>query len=459
MEVITSDNLILLVSALAFLLLLTLGYILRQSQLSRRELIARLEASQQQEQLLGEQLHQSELRIQGLQSELNKQQELGAQKFQQFEENRKALKIEFENLANRILDDKAKSFDKNNKDAMESLLKPFREQVEGFQKRVNEVHGESIKGNTELAGEIKKVLEVGLKIGSDAQNLTDALKGDSQKRGSWGETLLEKTLQMSGLIEDAHYEKQTAMKDAEGKRKQTDFLIKLPDDKHIIIDSKVSLAAYDRAVAAENDEQLNRALNEHANAVKRHIDDLASKDYTNLIGMRSPSFVLMFMPIEPAYIEALKYEKDLFAYGYEKGIVLVSHTTLIPILSTVSNLWSMERSSREARELGDKAGEIYNQVCQVAERLKKLGASLQAASNHFDSTVASISGRQGLHGKVSRFGQLSSKVSKSMPELEPMHSDLHLQRLELSAEAIEEDEVDGAGGLLEDGDEGLETRV
>jgi DNA recombination protein RmuC len=285
------------------------------------------------------------------------------------------------------------------------------------------------------------VLEVGLKIGSDAQNLTEALKGDSQKRGSWGETQLEKTLQISGLIEHDHYEKQTSMQDAEGRRKQTDFLIKLPDDKHIIIDSKVSLAAYDRAVAAETDEQLERALNEHVKSVKRHIDDLASKDYTNLIGIRSPSFVLMFMPIEPAYIEALKYERDLFSYGYERNIVLVSHTTLIPILRTVSNLWSMDRSTREARELGNKAGDIYNQVRKVAERLSKIGGSLQAASNHYNDTVKALSGRQGLRGKVERFADLSSKVTQAIPEIEPLHSDIQSESLELLAEPLIEEEA------------------
>jgi len=437
MDAIEIDILFLIVLVLAALMVAVLGYFLRQSLNSARELKARLDTSEGQGQTLRDAAHDAELQIQLLQSGLEKERELAEQKIRQFEDSRKALKIEFENLANKILDDKARSFDQHNKGSIEALLKPFREQVESFQKRINEVHSESIKGNTALEGEIKKVLEVGLKIGSDAKNLTDALKGNSQKRGNWGETLLEKTLQMGGLIEDAHYEKHRSMVDAEGRRKQTDFLIKLPDDKHIIIDSKVSLAAYDRSVAAETDEQIKLALDEHANAVRRHIDDLASKDYTNLIGIRSPSFVLMFMPIEPAYIEALKYEKDLFAYGYDKNIVLVSHTTLIPILRTVANLWAMERSNRDARELGAKAGDIYNQMCSLAGRLDKLGGSLAAASNHYNKTVDALVGRQGLHGKVERFSQLSSKVSKSMPALEPIHHDLKLGSLELLAQPLE----------------------
>ncbi|MEM7563372.1 MAG: DNA recombination protein RmuC, partial [Pseudomonadota bacterium] len=403
------------------LLVIVLLFALRQSRQGVREMQMRFETSQKSEYSLRDALHATEKNNQSLQMELKKEKELSDQKLQHVEENRKQLKLEFETLANKILEQKTQVFNQHNKESIEGLLKPFREQVDSFQKRINDVHSESIKGNALLEGEIKKVLEVGLKMGSDAQNLTEALKGDSQKRGSWGETQLETTLQRSGLIENSHYEKQTSLMDADGRRKQTDFLVKLPDNKHIVIDSKVSLAAYDRAVGAENDEQLTLALDEHATAVKRHIDDLAGKDYTNLIGIRSPSFVLMFMPIEPAFIEALKYEKNLFAYGYEKGIVLVSHTTLIPILTTVANLWSLERSTQEARELGDKAGDIYNQVRKVAERLAKIGVSLGAATNHYNSTVKALGGRQGLSGKVDRFAELSSKVTKSIPDIEPIH--------------------------------------
>jgi len=248
---------------------------------------------------------------------------------------------------------------------------------------------------------------------------------------------------MSGLIEDAHFAVQSSFKDDEGKQKQTDYLIKLPDDKHIIIDSKVSLVAYDRAVSADTEEEYNLAMAEHVKAVRRHIDDLAGKDYTNLVGMRSPSFVLMFMPIEPAYIEALKSNKDLFEYGYKKNIVLVSHTTLIPILRTVSNLWMIERSNAEAREISEKAGDIYNQVCTVAERLNKLGGTLNTVSNHYNDTVTALAGKQGLYGKVERFTKLSAKVTKSMPAIEPAHRDFETERLSMIVEAIEEpDEED-----------------
>ena len=455
MDAIENLHLMLVVAGLVALLLGGLLYGLRQALNASRESKRDLDQARRQELELREALHASEKQVQGLQLELSAERRMIRQQVEQYEKNRQQLKIEFENLANRILEDKTRAFDKTNKSALESLLKPFREQVEGFQKRINEVHGESLKGNTRLESEIRKVLEIGLQMSGEAKNLTEALKGDSQRRGSWGETQLEKTLQLAGLIENAHYEKQTSMYDAEGRRKQTDFLIKLPDDKHIVIDSKVSLAAYDRAVGAETEEQQQRALGEHVRAVKTHIDSLHSKDYTNLIGIRSPSFVLMFMPIEPAYIEALKYEKDLFSYGYDKNIVLVSHTTLIPILRTVANLWAMERSTREARELGDKAGDIYNQVRRVAQRLDKLGGSLNAAVNHYNGAVKSVAGRQGLHGKVERFSELSSKVTESLPELEPLTAYAERERLELLAEPLADTEE--AANLPRPRDEVRET--
>lgn len=362
----------------------------------------------------------------------------------QFTETKQALTKEFENLASKIFEEKGKTFTDTSRTSIDVMLKPFREQIESFQKRVNEVHDASLQGNTNLGAEIRKVLDIGLQMSKEANNLTSALKGDSQQRGAWGEAQLRRTLEMSGLIEDAHYEVQSAFKDAEGKQKQTDYLIKLPDGKHIIIDSKVALNAYDRAVGAETPEEYQLAMAEHVKAVRKHIDDLASKDYTNLIGMRSPNFVLMFMPIEPAYIEALKSNKDLFEYGYKKGIVLVSHTTLIPILRTVSNLWMIERSNAEAREISEKAGDIFNQVCVVAERLEKLGGTLSTVSNHYNNTVKALAGQQGLYGKVDRFNQLSAKVNRSLPNLEPTHIDFEKERLTLIVEPIAELETDQA---------------
>lgn len=276
-----------------------------------------------------------------------------------------------------------------------------------------------------------------MKMRDDASNLTQALKGNSQQRGAWGEAQLERTLEMSGLIENAHYEKQSSFKDQDGKRKQTDYLIKLPDKKHIILDSKVSLNAYQKAVSAESDQERAVAMDEHVKSVKQHINDLASKDYTNLIGVHSPTFVLMFMPIESGYIEALKHDLDLFSYGYSKNIILVSHTTSIPILRTVANLWVLDKSNNEVRELGDAAGVIYNAVCTVSERFHQLGNSLNAASGHFNGVRTALVGQQGLKGKVDRFEQISSNISKKMPQLEARNIEFDVSQLDIEPIALE----------------------
>jgi len=342
--------------------------------------------AQEQNAALKEEVHSLEKQQAELSISIKEREASLRQQIEHSEAQKNLLKKEFENIANKIFEEKNHTLNDNNSKNITSLLTPFREQISQFQKRVDTIHTESIKENSSLNSEIKKVLDIGLKMSAEANNLSTALKGNAQQRGAWGEAQLKRTLEISGLIENDHYEAQSSFKDSEGKQKQTDYLIKLPDNKHIIIDSKVSLVAYDKAIAAETPELAKVALAEHNKAVKKHIDELAGKDYTNAIGIHSPSFVLMFMPIEPAYIEALKYNKDLFNYGYERNIVLVSHTTLIPILRTVANLWMMERSSAEAREISEKAGDIYNQVCAVAERLQKLGGTLNTVSNHYNHT-------------------------------------------------------------------------
>lgn len=365
-----------------------------------------------------------------LQTEHRERQDRHTEQVQLLNEARDNLKKEFENLANRIFEDKGKSFTTTSRESLEAMLKPFREQITGFQSRINEVHSESVRGHTALEKEIEKVLAVGLEMNSQATNLTSALKGDKKTAGNWGEAQLQRTLELAGLQAGEHYDAQATFKDEHGKRKLPDFIIKLPDGKNLIIDSKVSLIDYDRAISADSDEDRDLALNAHAQAVRNHIDDLASKDYVNLPGIGSPDFVLMFMPIEPAYIEAMKHNKDLFNYGYQKGVVMVSHTTLMPILRTVANLWMVEQSNNEAREISSRAGDIYNQVCLVAERLNKLGNTLKSANNHYNDTVRGLAGQQGLYGKIERFQQLSTKANKEMTALEPIHADIENDRLD-----------------------------
>ncbi|PLW70877.1 DNA recombination protein RmuC [Pseudohalioglobus lutimaris] len=406
-------------------------------EVERDQLHSRL---QDQRRLLEDQgrgLEQVSRRYHALQNEHTRlhtqQEEREEQHLDQLEllkEARDNLKQEFEVLANRIFEDKGKHFTSTSRDSLEALLKPFREQISGFQSRINEVHTESVKGQSVLEAEIRKVLEVGLEMNTQATNLTTALKGDKKTTGNWGEAQLERTLELAGLLPGDHYDSQASYTDSVGKRRLPDFVIKLPDNKCLVIDSKVSLVDYERAISAETEEEQANSLKAHAQAVRNHIDDLSSKDYAGLSGLDSPDFVLMFMAVEPAYIEAMKYNRDLFNYGYQQQVVLVSHTTLMPILRTVANLWMIDQSNREAREISTRAGEIYNQVCLVAERLQKLGNTLKAANNHYNQAVKGLAGQQGLHGKVERFRQLSGKASKHLTDLDPIHTDIEIERLE-----------------------------
>ena len=383
----------------------------------------------QERQNLTEKLTALSQELTGLKTTLAEKEKHFSEQQQNFEQSKQQLGVEFQNLANRILDEKSRSFSQSNQTALETLLKPFREQIEGFQKRVNEIHSESVKGNAGLEAEIKKVLEIGLNMSQEASNLTSALKGEKKTLGNWGEVQLERALQLAGLEENVHYRAQAHFKDEQGGRNYPDFVLNLPDEKHLIIDSKMSLVAYESAVNSDDDFERERLLKEHISALKSHINDLHKKDYSNLIGMRSPNFVLMFIAVEPAYIEALKSDPALFNYGYERNVIMVSHTTLMPILRTVANLWRIERGNAEAKEIAEKAGEIYNQICLVAERLSKLGNTLSTVSNQYNSTVTALVGQQGLVGKVERFKTLSAKANKTMPDVELLNNQIDLARL------------------------------
>lgn len=385
-----------------------------------------------------------------LESTLSGKEEHFKQQLTQLQEARDSLKQEFRLLAQQIFEEKSKSFTEANEKGIKSVLDPLKEKLDGFQNRVNAIHESSIKSQTEITQQMAEVMKVGLRMSEEATDLSRALKGNSQQRGAWGESQLLRTLEMSGLIEGEHFSQQDSFKDESGKGKRTDFVIRLPDKKHIIIDSKVSLVDYERAVNAETPEQAELAMEQHIQSVRRHILDLEEKDYSSLLDIESPNFVLMFMPIESAYIEALKFDTSLFEFGYRKNIVFVSHTTLIPILRTVSNLWMVERSHTEARNIADSAGDIFNTVCLLAERLNKLGASLHTVANYYNETVTSVVGRQGLYGKVQGFQRISAVVKKEFKGLEPLHLDVATERLHMLAEPLIEPEEE-QNSKVEDG--------
>jgi DNA recombination protein RmuC len=352
------------------------------------------------------------------------------------EESRTTLRSELEIVGQKLLASSGKALESTNQKSLDSLLKPLAEKIDQFQTRVNQVHTDMVRNSASLSEQIKHLESVGVSMSDEAHNLTRALKGDKKLVGNWGEAQLEKTLELAGLRRGEHYDAQVTVKDAQGDRHVPDFVIRLPEGKNLVIDSKVSLVDYERAVTAESDAERASALEGHAKAVRNHIDALSAKDYANLPGMDSPDFVLMFMPVEPAYIEVMRSQRELFNHGYQKNVVQVSHTTLMPILRTVANLWMIEHSNREAREISDRAGDIYNTVCLLGDRLQALGSSMTTATQRYNEAVRAVQGRQGLAGKVARFKTLSKKANKTFPEsLAPIDPEIEPLVLENRDEA------------------------
>ena len=352
------------------------------------------------------------------------------------EESRMTLRAELEVIGQKLLSSSGKALETTNQKSLDSLLKPLAEKIDQFQSRVNQVHTDMVRNSASLSEQIKHLESLGVSMSGEAQNLTRALKGDKKLVGNWGEAQVEKTLELAGLRRGEHFDAQVAVKDERGDRHLPDFIIRLPEGKNLVIDSKVSLVDYERAVTAESDADRTTALDAHAKAVRHHIDALSAKDYANLPGMDSPDFVLMFMPVEPAYIEVMRRHRELFNHGYQKNVVLVSHTTLMPILRTVANLWMIEHSNREAREISERAGDIYNTVCLLGERLLSLGASISTTANKYNDAVKAVQGKQGLLGKVSRFQSLSQRANKSFPDaLSPIEPDVEAIRLENQTES------------------------
>ena len=352
------------------------------------------------------------------------------------EESRMTLRTELEVIGQKLLSSSGKALETTNQKSLDSLLKPLAEKIDQFQSRVNQVHTDMVRNSASLSEQIKHLESVGVSMSGEAQNLTRALKGDKKLVGNWGEAQVEKTLELAGLRRGEHFDAQVAVKDERGDRHLPDFIIRLPEGKNLVIDSKVSLVDYERAVTAESDADRTTALDAHAKAVRHHIDALSAKDYANLPGMDSPDFVLMFMPVEPAYIEVMRSHRELFNHGYQKNVILVSHTTLMPILRTVANLWMIEHSNREAREISERAGDIYNTVCLLGERLLSLGTSISTTANKYNDAVKAVQGKQGLLGKVSRFQSLSQRANKSFPDaLSPIEPEVDAIRLEDQTES------------------------
>lgn len=388
-----------------------------------------------------QQLHHTQSQLKAdyteLKTSLDERDNKHKEQLQLLEENRVQLAKDFENLANKIFEEKGKSFTETSKQSINAMLTPFKEQMTEFKARVEAIHTEDTKAKASLSQELDHLRKLNQQITDEASNLTKALKGDNKQQGSWGELQAEMILESSGLSKGQEFEREANFKDEEGKNKRPDLIVKLPGNKSVIIDSKVSLVAYVNAVEADEDAAKKQYLDAHVASIRSHIDGLSSKDYTNLIGMNSPDFVLMFMPIEPAFLAAVEHDKTLFNYGFERNVVLVTPTTLLPIVRTVANLWVMERSNEQARQIADQAADVFNQLCVMADRLNKVGNGLKTATNAYNGAVTAMAGQQGLYPKVAKFKELSVKVSKSLPEPNESVPEVETGKLDLIVPEVE----------------------
>lgn len=353
-------------------------------------------------------LHQKELSFMQLHTQQQERERAHQMQLQNITQQKQHITQEFEYIAQKVLSTSHKQQSQQQEQSIKLLLAPFQDKIMHFGQQVQQFQHAQVSSHASLNNELQNLKTLNQAITQEAKNLTRALKGDKKLTGSWGELQLERSLQAAGLQKDTHYLREANHQNQEGQNRRPDFIINLPDEKHIVIDSKMSLVAYETAISAKTIEQQKLALDQHIQALKKHINDLHQKNYSALPGLHSPDFVLMYIAVEPALTEAFKFDTQLYEYASNKNIILVSQTTLVPIIKTIGNLWLRERNHKQAFELAEKAGDIYQQLCTLAERLHKLGRTLQTAGSHYNDTVTALAGKQGLHGKVERFSELAN---------------------------------------------------
>ncbi len=357
-----------------------------------------------------------EIKIAELQTELKKEREGHEREIRTLKDAEQRLTKEFENISNKIFDDKSERFEKQNKEGLENILSPLKKDIKEFKDKFAETDRDFSGKFGELKNQVEQLSELNKTIGKEAQNLTKALKGDSKQQGNWGELVLEKTLEMSGLREGRDYETQESFSGRDSGRRIVDVIVRLPDGKDIVIDSKVSLAAYEDYCSSDNEVDKADFLKSHINSVDRHIKDLGEKNYQNLPGIRTLNFILMFIPVEPAYIFTVNEDRNIFQRALDKNVVLVCPSTLLAVLRTVRSLWQMEDQNANARTIAEEAGNLYDKFVGFVEKMEKIGKNLQTAQNSYDDAFKSLSAGTGnLIGRTEKMKKLGAKASKSLP--------------------------------------------
>lgn len=343
--------------------------------------------------------------------ERNKEQKDEVEKLQE-----KFIK-EFENLANKILEEKTNKFTEQNKENLKNILTPLQDKIQLFEKKVEDTHKESIDYHAALRQQILGLREMNEQMSKETLNLTKALKGDSKMQGNWGELILERVLEKSGLEKGREYEVQQSFVTEEGNRVFPDVVINLPDGKKMIVDSKVTLTAYERYINEEDDEAKNQHLKEHVMALKRHVDQLSEKNYQDLYQMESPDFVLLFIPIESAFALALNEDTSLYNKAFEKNIVIVTPSTLLATLRTIDSMWTNQKQQENALEIARQAGALYDKFEGFVGDLVKIGKKMDEAKVEYQGAMNKlVDGKGNLVTSVEKLKKMGAKAKKALPE-------------------------------------------
>jgi DNA recombination protein RmuC len=325
------------------------------------------------------------------------------------------FKLEFENIANKVLDEKTLKFTDQNKANMDNILNPLKENIKAFEEKVDKVYKSESDERNVLKGVIAQLMDQTLKIQEDATNLTRALKGDSKKQGNWGEVILERILESSGLIKDREYRLQNSITGLEGARLQPDVIIDLPDNKHIVVDSKVSLVAYERYISAETEEDRVLHLKQHILSIKTHIQGLSNKNYHDLYQIHSPDFVILFIPIESSFGLAVQQDAELFNFAWDKKVVIVSPSTLLATLRTIASIWKQERQNRNVLEIARLSGTLYDKFVGFIADMEGIGKNIRLSQDAYDKAINKLhTGNGNLAATSEKIKALGAKTNKQI---------------------------------------------
>jgi DNA recombination protein RmuC len=344
----------------------------------------------------------------------NLSEKLAVQK-SDIEDLQKKFKTEFENIANRILEEKSSKFTEQNRTNLDIILNPLKEKIKDFEDKVERSYKIESTERVSLKEQIKLLVEQNKELSTEASNLTRALKGDVKKQGNWGEVILERILERSGLVKDQEYKTQVSSVSEDGRRTQPDVIVYLPDEKHIVIDSKVSLVAYEAMVNCAGEDERAKCMLQHIASVKNHIKSLGEKNYQLTMSITSPDFVLLFMPIESSFSTAIQADNELYNYAWDRKIVMVSPTTLLATLRTIASIWKQERQTRNALEIAERAGRLYDKFAAFTDDLVRVGNKLVESKSSYDDAMKKLSeGSGNLVSSVEKLKSLGAKASKNI---------------------------------------------